>query len=622
MHQGQNKVLCGKENEVNTVDMGIDKVVVATTGSQDFAKLGWALYFKNKYDEAITAFNKALKSNPLSQSALRGKGWSCLQKGDYDICIRLLTKALDIINPNAQDQYNEALRGLAWAFFHKGKYQKALEFFERAIKFTDPTANHLLRDINNGIGLSNKYLAQFDYAIDAFNKALDHNTGIDENLWQHKITAELNLATIGKKLGGLNESYLATWVSQVNSNTALSELGAPEIIEIEPAYMCNLRCIQCHASYEDLGKNMIRPDFVKQLKGLEGKWVIVGSSFEPFTHPQIHQILLDLSNLNMKIDLTTNGTLLTKKTTERLAECSFDNFTVSFDGIRKETYESIRRNADYEKTLDRILNFKDAMREKVSFFTINNTLMKRNINEVLESVEFWEKQGFDHIGLILMVVRDMNEILKEESLEHMMDYVSEKVYEVAEAMIERKYKITVSSSIFDKPSEFKARHSRNFQDSCVKSDNPDSKIPFNPRTFFMNGDFPGMHVACRSPFKAARIMWSGDVEICYKFIIGNIFENDFMDIWYGRLANKFRNEVLSNPKICLNCEYYKFCIMGGEVDYSEHDNFYNNEVLPGIIRQGYSKNFLITVLLTKIFRRLRRKILRLTDIKNGKICKP
>ncbi len=58
--------------------------------------------------------------------------------------------------------------------------------------------------------------------------------------------------------------------------------------------------------------------------------------------------------------------------------------------------------------------------------------------------------------------------------------------------------------------------------------------------------------------------------------------------------------------------------MGGEVDYSEHDNFYNNEVLPGIIRQGYSKKFLITVLLTKIFRRLRRKVLRLTDIKNGK----
>ena len=554
--------------------MGIDEVVVDTTGSQGFTELGWTLYFKDKYDEAIEVFNKALKINPLDQNALRGKGWSYLQKGDYDTCIRLLTKALDTINPDSPDQYNESLRGLAWAFFHKGKYQEAIRFFERAISFIDPTANHLLRDIFNAIGLSNKYLSQFENAIDAFNKALYHNSGNEEKLWQRKIKAELNLTTIGRRLGGLNESYLSTWISQVNSNTALSELGSPEIIEIEPADMCNLRCIQCHVSYQDLGKNLIKSDFVKRLKGLEGKWVLVGSSFEPFTHPQIDQILLDLSNLNMKIDLITNGTLLTKKTTERLTDCSFENFTVSFDGIRKETYESIRRNADYQRTLDRILYFKDTMREKVSLFTINNTLMKRNIDEVLESVEFWEKHGFDHLGLILMVVRDMNERLKEENLEHMMDYVSEKVYEVAQTVIERKYKITVSSSIFANPSEFKVKHSRNFQDSCVKSDHPDSKVPFNPRTFFMNGDFPGMHVACRSPFKAARIMWNGDVEICYKFVIGNIYKNNFMDIWYGRLAKKFRHLVLSNPKVCLNCEYYKFCIMGGEVDYSDHDNFY------------------------------------------------
>ena len=111
-------------------------------------------------------------------------------------------------------------------------------------------------------------------------------------------------------------------------------------------------------------------------------------------------------------------------------------------------------------------------------------------------------------------------------------------------------------------------------------------------------------------------MWNGDVEICYKFVIGNIYKNDFMDIWYGRIAKKFRYKVLNNPKICLNCEYYKFCIKGGEVDYSDHDNFYNHEVFPEIIRQYYGKPygklFLITVFLIKIYRRVRRKFLRFT----------
>ncbi len=544
---------------------------------QSYNEKGWLLYFENKYNEAIDIFDKALKMNPSSQSALRGKGWSYIQKGDYDNAVQFLIKAVDIIDPINKDQYSEAVRGLAQAHFHKGEYQKAIQFFNKAIESTDAKAVHVLCDIYSFIGWANIYLNQFDDAARAFKNSLDYIGANDSDLSKN-ITAGFNLATIGKKEGGLNGVYMSTWRTQVNSSTALSEFGLPEIIELEPTHTCNLRCIQCHTSYQNLGKGLIDPKFVKNLKGLEGKWFIIGSTFEPFAHPDICDILLNLSSLDMKMELATNGTLLTQKLTDRLGGCSFSNFTISFDGIKKETYESIRINANYEKGMERILYFKNAMRSKVSFFAINNTLMRRNLDEVLESVEFWEKEGFDHIGLIAMVIRDLNETLKNENLKPIMDSVYEKLYNIAQTVIERNYKITASSSIFAKPSEFKTRYPRNFIGSCVKSDNPAARIPFNPRTLFLNGEFPGMHVTCRYPFKMVRIMWNGDVEICNKFIIGNIYRKSLKDIWYGNQAEKYRKMILTSPKVCYVCDYYKFCIKGGEVDYSSEDNFYSEKV--------------------------------------------
>jgi len=242
------------------------------------------------------------------------------------------------------------------------------------------------------------------------------------------------------------------------STVPLTAFDLPEIIEIEPTHTCNLRCIMCHVSYEKLSHTMISPDFVKKLKCLKDKWVVVGSNYEPAAHPQFTELILGLSDLGMKIELTTNGTLFRKATTDKLAGCNFKNVTFSFDGIRKETYESIRRNANYDQALERILYFKNSVSNKETYFTVNNTLMKRNIDEIVESVDFWEKNGFNHMGLIIMVLRDTNAALVNESLEPVMDSVYSRLEKAARLVIENKYKITLSSPFFAKMASLKKQY--------------------------------------------------------------------------------------------------------------------------------------------------------------------
>ncbi len=361
-----------------------------------------------------------------------------------------------------------------------------------------------------------------------------------------------------------------------NVEVPLTELSLPEVIEIEPTHTCNLRCVMCHVSYEKLTHTMIRSDFVERLRSLKGKWAVVGSNYEPAAHPKFVDLMLGLSELGMKIELTTNGTLFTTQVSDRVADCHFENITVSFDGIRKETYEFIRRNANYDRAIERILYFKNSVQDKKTYFTINNTLMKRNIDEVAEAVDFWEKYGFDHMGFIIMVLRDKNPALLAESLEPMMNHAYKRLETVARRVIEKKYKMTLSSPMFARMFDLKKQYPLNFPSGVVQSDHAEARTPFNPRTYFQNGNYPGMHVECRSPFKFARISYNGDVELCYQFKIGNIYQDDFVDIWYGEKAKKVRELVLQSAKVCHACDYYHFCVKAGEVDYSSHENYYSN----------------------------------------------
>lgn len=360
------------------------------------------------------------------------------------------------------------------------------------------------------------------------------------------------------------------------------DVPLPELLEIEPIHHCNLRCIMCHVSYEELSRKKIAVEPVlKNLSGLRGKWVAVGSAYEPMAHPQFPELARGLTDLDMKIDLTTNGTFFTDHVIKQIKDCNFKYVTISFDGIRPKTYETIRRGADFQRTMEKILRFRDAVSKRQVDFRLNYTVLHSNLDEIPEAVDYWEKEGFESIGFIVMVLRNDNDLLRRESVSPIMDRVEERLLEGARRVIEGKYRITMSTSadVFRKPSALKEKYPNAFQSNVIRSDHPQSKEPWTSRIAFQRGKYPGMPVDCKSPFTFARVFYDGQVELCYQFKVGNLEEQEFGQIWYGEQARKVRQAVMRSGKICHNCDYFRFCISSGGIDYDDEENTVNAAAL-------------------------------------------
>ena len=147
-------------------------------------------------------------------------------------------------------------------------------------------------------------------------------------------------------------------------------------------------------------------------------------------------------------------------------------------------------------------------------------------------------------------------------------------------MIENNLKITISSPYFQH-SKLKDSFPGNFIEHIIKSNNKEARMPFQPISYFQKGKYPGMPVNCKSPFVFAKILYDGSVQICDKFNVGNLKEQNFEDIWYGEKAQQIRLDILTNPKICYSCDFFRFCLNAAHIDQENEDSYYANCLVDG-----------------------------------------
>ncbi len=358
-----------------------------------------------------------------------------------------------------------------------------------------------------------------------------------------------------------------------------NNLELPQSFELEPTNTCNIKCKMCHVPYmANIKKEYFDISLLSKLEpeSLKDKWVSVGSVYEPSIHAHFPEIIQYFSDIGCKIDLTTNGTMFSERLINQIVHCKMGKVTFSCDSINKRTYESIRQNARFDRTIDRILSYRKALNyQKDTCFVINAVLMNSNIDQIIEMLDFWEAHDFHHLGLILMVIRAQNEDLSGEVLDDDKEYAIRKLNEAAEYVIKNNLKITISNSCFETSELFKGEYSKNLFGSTVFSDNPENRgVPFTPKSAFQHGEYPGMRVNCKSPFIFAKILYDGSIQICDKFNVGNLKEQNFKDIWYGEKAQRIRLDILTNPKICYSCDFYRFCLNAAHIDQENEDNNY------------------------------------------------
>lgn len=198
-------------------------------------------------------------------------------------------------------------------------------------------------------------------------------------------------------------------------------------VYIEPTNTCNLHCRTCMRNiWDEEPGHMAANTFERILDGLahlsELPLVFFGGIGEPLAHPDITKMVARVKQLGAKVELITNGTLLTARRSRQLIDAGLDTLWVSIDGARPESYTDIRLGAHLPKVLDNLDGFRRARRpahRPVPEIGIAFVAMKRNIQDLPAVIKLGQKLGAKKFSVsnVLPYTEELNhEILYQQTL--------------------------------------------------------------------------------------------------------------------------------------------------------------------------------------------------------------
>jgi Tfp pilus assembly protein PilF len=126
--------------------------------------IGLVYYYRERYDQAIPHFERALQLRPDFAPAINSLGNSYSAKGDWDKAIEAYQKIIEDVFYGTP---HFALSNMALAYYQKGDYVRAEKYFLEALKLSPDFVNALA-------GLATTYAAQgrYEEAIQKLDRAV------------------------------------------------------------------------------------------------------------------------------------------------------------------------------------------------------------------------------------------------------------------------------------------------------------------------------------------------------------------------------------------------------------------------------------------------------------------
>ncbi len=305
-------------------------------------------------------------------------------------------------------------------------------------------------------------------------------------------------------------------------------LNVPLCISIEPTNLCNFKCAMCfHGNNEDAPeakplKNMDEDVFSKTLgdiktwvdkSGEKIKLIKLYSLGEPFVNPVACEMVKRIKTANIceKVEITTNGSLMTKEVAEKLVDYGLD----------------VLRLSVYSVTDDRL---KEITKSKVSPSVIENNL------EYLRLYRDAKGMSVPRIYAKMLDSNTDENVLFQNIYKSIADEVGiDEVFQVS---------LGEGNDAFERMYASKAEeaHQKSLASNTVSNE---ERRP------------------CRYPFSHMTIRNDGTVIVCCadwlkELSIGNVMEHSLEEIWESKSLYNTRCDMLRTKGLkwtaCRNCE--------------------------------------------------------------------
>jgi len=324
-------------------------------------------------------------------------------------------------------------------------------------------------------------------------------------------------------LGYLRKFYLST--AQYRKHSVICA-QLPVRLWIEPTNICNLRCIMCptgQGSIQNPGRMSL--DLYRKIIDEAAAFAIDINLFgrgEAFLHPNLPELVRYAHDKGLNTRLETNATMLTAAKSEEIIQTGLDFISFSFDGYTKGIYESIRRGADFEKTLGAIIQFleiKKSLRSRRPFVSMQFIRTPRFLEVASKLAERRFKEQFEKLPL------------------NTYRYVTPHRYtgEIDE-------EITGTSYGYMKKRE---------RGGMLM------KLTYTP---------------CPYPWFSMHILWDGTVTPCCmdfhsRYVLGNVQASNLREIWNGEAMRVLREKIGSgnfgDMPLCARCDMlYQTTVFG------------------------------------------------------------
>jgi len=161
--------------------------------------------------------------------------------------------------------------------------------------------------------------------------------------------------------------------------------------QVETSFACNLACVMCPwkgIREQSKGGGLMDASVWAALQPHLQNVVEIDFSGggEPLLHPDLADWIAEAKHAGCKAGFLTNGSLLDEVAASRMIQAGVDWIALSADGARVETFESIRKGADFATFCDNVRRLTGMRMGKIPRVMFNLVMMPSNIAELEEIV--------------------------------------------------------------------------------------------------------------------------------------------------------------------------------------------------------------------------------------------
>lgn len=304
---------------------------------------------------------------------------------------------------------------------------------------------------------------------------------------------------------------------------------------------CNLNCLHCRAA-ANCGPYENELLTVKCLQLLDeiavfANPVIILTGGEPLLRPDIFDIAGYGTAKGLRMVMATNGTLVDRRTAQRIALSGIKRVSISIDGKDAASHDAFRGvPGAYAGALSGIEELKNAGIE----FQINTTVTKANLSQIKDILDFAVEAGAAAHHIFLLVPTGRGRELADQAI----------TAEAYEETLLWFYRESLSCSIQLKatcaPHYFRILHQQ-------KAKGEGGSKPA--------GQFHEMTRGCLGGSAFCFISHTGQVQPCGYLEVdcGNVQKQSFQKIWKESAVFKNLRNLNKYGGKCGRCEFVKVC---------------------------------------------------------------